>query len=228
MGIEEKTHLLVTGNKEMSMLVGTAQAHIMSPDKGYTVKRISPSNTFIVKKGNKYIEIKYMLELVENPLDLEKISGFVPSSSVWNLLPAVDVKGHFHLGDRQMKLAEKELKLLRLDNGYAKINYKDTADVLCYMNSIKECPDFNLRMDIYPQVVKKWALDNFVGDSTEIGLYCLLTCDEGSDMPNFLKRWKESVLDEVSAESLIKHMDSIFLPSEKKARLLQYLSKLVG
>ncbi|AFN83084.1 hypothetical protein EROM_051540 [Encephalitozoon romaleae SJ-2008] len=228
MGMQEKTLLLVVGNKEMSMLSGTSQAYVLSSDKGYGVKRVSPSNTFIVKRGNKYIKIDYVLELVENPLDLEKIYHLIPPSSIWNLLPPVDLKSHFYLGDGQVRLVEKELKLLKLNDGHVRISYKDMADIVCYMSSIRDRDDFDLKMDIYPHLVKEWALENFTGDSTEIGLYCLLGCDEENDMTSFLKRWEDSSPNEINIEGLVRQVNSTFIIQEKKARLQQYLNKLIG
>ncbi|UTX43249.1 divalent cation transport-related protein [Encephalitozoon hellem] len=210
------------------MLSGTSLVHVLSPEKGYIVKRAFPSNTFIVKRGTKYIKIDHILELVENPVDLEKIYSFVPPSSIWNLLPPVDLKNHFFLGDTQVRFVEKELKLLKLDGGHTRISYKDIADVVCYMSSIKECDDFHLRMDIYPQIIKEWALENFSGDSIEIGLYCLLACDEEGDMASFLKRWRDSSLEETNVEDLIHRINTTFIIQEKKIRIQQYLNKLIG
>ncbi|KAL7345774.1 hypothetical protein P7C65_05s2g08130 [Encephalitozoon intestinalis] len=212
----------------MSVLTGTSQAQVLSPDKGYTVKKVSSSNTFIVKRGNRYTEIKHVLELVENPLDLEKIHDSIPSSSIWNLLPPVDVQGCFYLGDSQIELVEKELKLLKLSGGYAKINYKDMADVACYISSVKECSDFGIKMDIYPEIVKEWALRNFTGDPAEVALHCLLACDEGGNMEIFLKSWEEMHLDEVNIGDLTQRVNSTFIPQKKKERLQQYLNKLTG
>lgn len=226
--MEEKTLLIMVGNKEMSMLSGTSQAYVLSSDKGYGVKRVSPSNTFIVKRSNRYIKINHVLELVENPLDLEKVYDLIPPSSIWNLLPPVDLKSRFYLGDDQVKLVEKELKLLKLNDGHVRIRYKDMADVVCYMGSIRECDDFDLRMDIYPHLVKEWALKNFTGDSTEVGLYCLLACEEENDMGSFLKRWEDSSSNEINIEDLVRRVNSTFITQEKKARLQQYLNKLIG
>lgn len=223
--MQEKALLLVLGCKQMSVITGTSCAQVLADGTAYTVKRVASSNTFLVRRGTTYTEVKYVLDLVENKADLENIYCFVPPSSVWSLRP-VDIQAHFHLGSVQAALAEKELKLLKMGSEYARISYADTLGIACYMGSIRESDDLDAKMDIYPQAVKRWALENLTGSPLEVGLYCLLACDEQNNLSGFLQSWRDLVLGDTSIDGLVHHIKSVFLPKEKKTRLLCHLSKL--
>lgn len=221
--MDERVFFLVIGNKEMRKLVGTKEAHIVSSKRGYTVKDVMSSNTFMIKSGNRYTRVKHILDLVEKPLDFELIYSSLPFNSIWSASFSIDMQREFHLGDEQVEVVEKELKLLKIDGRHTKIVHEDAMKVVCYMNSIRSCDDFHSKMDIYPKHVKLWALNNFIGDCKEIGVYCLLDCHENDALDTFMERWKRATLDEVDTDQLIEYINTFFIPGNQKKELLKYL-----
>lgn len=225
--MDDRTFFLVVGSKEMLRLAGADKAHVISSDKGYTVKNVLSSNTFIIKSGNRYTKAKYLLDLVENPLDLEAIYNSLPSNSVWSISSVLDIQTKFYLGDNQVKAVERELKLLRTNDGHTRINYGDILKIVCYMNSIRKYDDFYSKMDTYPPHIRTWALSNFKGDPDEIGLYCLLDCYHRDSISIFLDTWRGLVLDEVDVTRLIELVKTTFLTSKCREEILKHLNDLL-
>ncbi|KAM0672751.1 hypothetical protein OCOL_000017 [Ordospora colligata] len=132
----------------------------------------------------------------------------------------------FHLGDDQVVEVAKTLKLLNINNIHFKICYHDIKEIVCYMNSVKDNPEFSQMMDIYPPDIKKWALEFFKGDLNEIGLYCMLCLDEKNNLQAFLPMWKELTIEDINVNSLIEYMNTVFVENKQKERLIKYLNTI--
>jgi hypothetical protein len=60
------TLFLVEGSKDMQELIDTGKASILCADKRYIMKRILCSNTFLVRRGDEYTQVKHIFGLVES------------------------------------------------------------------------------------------------------------------------------------------------------------------
>ncbi|KAH9411337.1 hypothetical protein HK407_05g10030 [Ordospora pajunii] len=208
------------------MLTGSSAAQIISKEKGYTIKSVASSNTFLIKKGSAYTKAKLVLDLVENEPDLDKIYKHIPFCSAWNISNGINIQQVFHLGDNQVVDVAKPLKLLHINSMHFKICYHDVKEIVCYMNSIKDNPNFDRMMDIYPPDIKKWALESFTGDVNEIGLYCILLLDEENNLQAFLPMWTQLSIEDTSVHALAEYINSVFVESKQKERLIKYLNTI--
>lgn len=221
-----RSFFLVAGGNRKMRLAGSDQAHILTPENGYTVKSIISSNTFLVRKGDAFFKATHILDLVENSPDLETVYNSMPVCSVWNASEGVDIQQMFHLGDAQTRKMEKDLRVLRTAHGHARVRHEDVVKLVCYMNSMRVCRDFHARMDTYPPHIKSWALDMFSGSCIEIGFYCLADCREKNRLDAFLDTWRGLILDEADVDSLAEYTSAAFLPKDQKTQLLKHLESI--
>lgn len=103
----------------------------------------------------------------------------------------------------------------------ASIAPDDILKVLCYMQALEDPADFSL----YDCSVRQWALRNFKGTGTEIGLFLLLKHADAKRPDEFLKEWRSKDLCEPDVRDLLAHVDQS--PIAQKQGLLPFLNKLL-
>jgi hypothetical protein len=219
MEAENSTLFLVEGNKEMEWLVDTGRASVVCTDRGYTLKNILCSSTFLIRRGTRYLQAKGIFELAENRLDLEAIASILPPSPLSDLSGAVDLKLGCALGDEQLDAAESALRLLRTERGHMRIRHADVLKVLRLLRSDREA------LGAYPGCVVDWALRNFRGTNEELGFYCFMDCYEGGKAEHFVDIYRTYLLDEPDPGSLLEYFSSSFIPRAIRADVLEKLKE---
>lgn len=203
-----KKIILILGDHKIQKIVGSVKTYALDTNVSFRIKEVMCTNTFLIRRGEKFTEIDHVLELQPRHIFKEQVWRQLEFSSLKNLENGLDLR-KFYLTETEIQKLANELKLLKVEEKYYKVRYEDIRDML-------------VRRDTCYKDWKK--MFNF--SSAELGLYCLLICYENSMLEEFTTEWNKYDLEPCSIKELIKHLEYHFLPNQVKLDILRYLRRV--
>lgn len=216
-----RSFFLVKGDLSCDKIVGDRQSFVLCSDKGYLLKEITPSSTFLVCTGNSICPVKALLDVVDIPK--EDIRRHLALSTPGKMQghSVEDLRVRFRMGARELDDAVQRAFLVCVGESVYRMEYRFLLNVVSYVRSLK-LTGSNLysELAIYNDVVQKWATSKVEGSARELCILFMLSCWESDGFEDWVQRLENMLLENVTVESVYNIIQTSDIIQEAKSAIL--------
>lgn len=227
MKYNERSFFLVRGNVSCDKIVGDRQSFVLCSDRGYLLKEITPSSTFLVCTGNSICPVKALLDLVDIPK--EDIHRHITLSTPGKMQghSVEDLKVKFRMGTKELDNAVQRAFLVCVSGHVYRMEYRFLLNVVSYVRSLKlTSSNICTELAIYNEVVQKWATSRVEGSVRELCVLFMMSCWESNCFEDWKQRLENILLEKVAAESVYDIIQSSDIIQEAKSVILDRIAIL--
>lgn len=221
----ERSFFLVKGNISCDKIVGDRQSFVLCSDKGYLLKEITPSSTFLVCTGNSICPVKALLDVVD--IQKEDIYRHLTPSTPGKMQghSVEDLKVKFRMGSSELDDAVQRAFLVCVNGSVYRMEYRFLLNVVSYVRSLKMTgSNVYSELAIYNDVVQKWAIGKVEGSVRELCILFMLSCWESDGFDGWKQRLENILLERVEVENVYNIIHSSDIIQEAKNVILSRIA----
>lgn len=220
-----RSFFLVKGDLSCDKIVGDRQSFVLCSDKGYLLKEITPSSTFLVCTENAICPVKALLDVVDVPK--EDIHRHLALSTPGKMQghSVEDLRVRFRMGTQELDDAVQRAFLVCVSGSVYRMEYRFLLNVVSYVRSLKLTKsNMCSELAIYNDVVQKWATCKVEGSAWELCVLFMLSCWESDCFEDWEQRLENVLLEKVAVESVYNIIQTSNLIQEAKSAILDRIA----
>lgn len=229
MKYRERSFFLIKGDISCEKIVGDGQSFVLCSDKGYLLKEITPSSTFLVRTGNSISSVKALLGVVDVSKEGLHKHLALSTPSKMHGHSVEDLRIRFRMGTRELEDAVQRAFLINVDGKVYRMSYRFLLNVVSYVRSLKLTrSDMCSELAIYNDVVRQWALSKVEGTVQELCILFMLNCWETDDFRGWEQHLGDVLLEKVTAENVHDIIQSSDIIQDAKSTILDKIVQGAG